>query len=60
MAYGLLVVTVLFCCVLGSALAQNHYTVWTVLLFTVSAIICLQTSYVLTVVWQFILGGNHS
>ena len=55
MAQGLLAVLVLFACVLGHALAANHYTVWTVLLFTVSAAVCLQMSYLATALVQTLL-----
>jgi hypothetical protein len=55
MAYGLLVVTVLFACVLGHGLALNGFTVWTVLLFTVSFVVCFQSAFVLTAVARVLL-----
>jgi len=54
MAYALLGVLMLFCAVMGVDLAVNDFTVWTILLFSIGALISLQSGYLGAAVFQAI------
>lgn len=51
MAY--LIVLMLFCCVLGYAAAANHLAAWSILIYSVAAVFCLQLSYAVTALFKF-------